>query len=125
MSFPILIDMNLSPTWVDWFKKQGWLAVHWSAIGDPRATDRVILSWAREHDHVLFTHDLDFSAVLASSHASTPSVIQLRAGDLTPDRTGSLILEVLTSRDSELRQGALVTVDETRGRVRILPLRVG
>jgi predicted nuclease of predicted toxin-antitoxin system len=125
MSFSILIDMNLSPTWVDWFKKQGLLAVHWSAIGDPRATDRVILSWARDHAHVLFTHDLDFSAVLASSHASTPSVIQLRAGDPTPDGSGSLILEALTSWETELQQGALVTVDEARGRVRILPLRIG
>ena len=32
MSFAILIDMNLSPAWVDWFEEQGWPAVHWSAV---------------------------------------------------------------------------------------------
>ncbi|MCX6545865.1 MAG: DUF5615 family PIN-like protein [Acidobacteria bacterium] len=125
MSFPILIDMNLSPAWGKWFKTHGWPAEHWSAVGDPRATDRVILAWARDHGHVLFTHDLDFSAILASSHASTPSVIQLRARDVTPDGSGALILEALTSWETELRQGALVTVDETSRRARILPLRVG
>ena len=72
MSFAILIDMNLSPAWVDWFEEQGWPAVHWSAVGDPRSTDRVILAWAREHGRVLFTHDLDFSAVLVSSNDSSP-----------------------------------------------------
>jgi predicted nuclease of predicted toxin-antitoxin system len=123
MSFPVLIDMNLSPAWVDWFMKQGWSAVHWSAVGDPRATDRVILTWTRDHGHVLFSHDLDFSAVLASSHATSPSVIQLRARDVTPDGSGSLILEALTLWETELRQGALVSVDENTRRVRILPLR--
>jgi predicted nuclease of predicted toxin-antitoxin system len=124
MSFAILIDMNLSPAWVDWFEKHGWPAVHWSAVGDPRSTDRVILAWAREHGRVLFTHDLDFSAVLASSNDRSPSVIQLRARDVTPDGAGSLVLEALTSWETELRQGALVSVDETSRRVRILPLRV-
>ena len=36
MSFPILSDMNLSPAWVDWFNKQGWLAVHWSLLRNAR-----------------------------------------------------------------------------------------
>jgi len=123
MSFPILIDMNLSPAWVDRFHEHGWPAVHWSAVGDSRATDRVILEWAREHGQVLFTHDLDFSAVLASSNAGAPSVIQLRARDVTPDGAGSLILEALTSWETELRRGALMSVDETSRRVRLLPLR--
>jgi predicted nuclease of predicted toxin-antitoxin system len=52
--------MNLSPDWVDELSKLGWAAVHWSAIGDPRATDREIMDWARGNAHVVFTHDLDF-----------------------------------------------------------------
>jgi predicted nuclease of predicted toxin-antitoxin system len=124
MSFPILIDMNLSPAWVDWFEKQGWPAVHWSAVGDPRATDRVILAWACDHGQVLFTNDLDFSAVLASSNLGPPSVIQLRGRDVSPDGAGSLILEALTAWEPELRRGALMSVDETSRRVRMLPLRV-
>lgn len=125
MSFPILIDMSLSPAWVDWFHEHGWPAVHWSAVGDYRSSDRVILAWAREHGQTLFTHDLDFSAILASSNAGAPSVIQLRARDVTPDGAGSLILEALTSWEAELRRGALMSVDETSRRVRILPLRAG
>lgn len=125
MSLPILIDMNLSPAWVEWFAAHGRLAVHWSAIGDPRSKDRTILSWAREHGHVLFTHDLDFSAVLASSEASAPSVLQLRGRDVTPDGAGPLILDALQEWEDQLNQGALVTIDGASRRVRVLPLRVG
>ena len=125
MSLAVLVDMNLSPAWVEWFKSQGRPAVHWSAIGDPRATDRAILTWARAHRHVLFTHDLDFSAVLASSQATAPSVLQLRARDVTPEGAGPLILEALTTWEGELLQGALVSVDEAGRRIRVLPLRAG
>jgi predicted nuclease of predicted toxin-antitoxin system len=123
MSFAILIDMNLSPQWVGWFEEHGWPAFHWSAMGDPRATDREILAWARDNDRVLFTHDLDFGAVLASSSANSPSVFQLRAKDVTPEAAGRLVVGALVSLEIELRQGALVSVDEEGRRVRILPLR--
>ena len=37
MSVQILIDMNLSPDWVDELTASGWPSVHWSTVGDPRA----------------------------------------------------------------------------------------
>jgi predicted nuclease of predicted toxin-antitoxin system len=38
----ILIDMNLSPDWVQTFAEAGIDSVHWLEIGDIRAADRVI-----------------------------------------------------------------------------------
>ena len=35
----LVLDMNLSPLLADLLQQQGHEAVHWSAIGDPRATD--------------------------------------------------------------------------------------
>jgi predicted nuclease of predicted toxin-antitoxin system len=52
----LVVDISLSPAWVDVFTKHGWSAVHWSTVGDPRAKDRVVMAWAREHGHVVFTH---------------------------------------------------------------------
>ena len=46
----IVIDMNLSPDWVDIFKQQGWHAVHWADVGDIKATDKVIMEWAKERE---------------------------------------------------------------------------
>ncbi len=74
----LLIDMNLSPDWVDIFQQQGWQALHWSDVGDPRAADATIMEWARANGCVVFTHDLDFGTVLATTRAQGPSVIQVR-----------------------------------------------
>ncbi len=34
MNLTFLIDMNLSPAWVETFTEHGWPAVHWSTVGD-------------------------------------------------------------------------------------------
>ncbi len=56
----LLIDMNLSPDWVPIFEREGWNALHWSSVGNPRASDSEIMEWARANAFVVFTHDLDF-----------------------------------------------------------------
>ncbi len=122
MSLKLLIDMNLSPDWVAVFRSAGFDAKHWSSVGNPRAFDRELLQWAKDNDHVVFTHDLDFGALLAGSGTSGPSVIQLRAQDLLPDRAAELVLNALEAYRAELSSGALVTVDAARSRVRILPI---
>lgn len=123
MTLRLLIDMNLSPDWVAVFDSAGIEAGHWSRIGDPRAANRVLLRWARDNDYVVFTHDLDFGALLASSGDARPSVIQLRTQNLLPDHAADLILTALQSYRAELEAGALITVDPLRARVRILPLK--
>ena len=64
MSLKILIDMNLSPEWCEVFQRAGWEATHWSAIGEPTADDKQIMALAQANGYVVFTHDLDFSAIL-------------------------------------------------------------
>ena len=122
MSIQILIDMNLSPDWVTILQQHGWSAVHWSTIGDPRAPDRTLLDWALANDHIVFTHDLDFGTALALTHASGPSVLQVRAQDPLPDRIGSVVIAALRQHDADLKSGALVVVDASRSRVRVLPI---
>ena len=91
MSMQILIDMNLSPDWVAELAKHGWSATHWTAVGDPRATDREIMDWARSNSFVVSTHDLDFGTMLALTHASGPSVVQVRGQNILPDHIASII----------------------------------
>ena len=31
----ILIDMNLSPEWVDYLRREGYDAIHWKDVGSP------------------------------------------------------------------------------------------
>jgi len=118
----ILIDMNLSPRWSRVLEKHGHTCTHWSEVGDPTSSDTIIMRWARENDHIVLTHDLDFGAILASTQASAPSVIQIRTQDVLPPAMERLLAEALQKYETELTEGALIVLDQTRSRIRILPL---
>ena len=117
----ILIDMNLSLEWVNIFEQHGWHAVHWQEIGNPRASDSTIMAWPRANDYVVFTRDLDFGMLLATTRAQGPSVIQVRRPNTLPHNFENWFVELLRLHESALENGALLTVDEERGRIRLLP----
>jgi predicted nuclease of predicted toxin-antitoxin system len=119
----LLLDMNLSPMWVRFLEENGFEAVHWSTTGEPTASDAIIMAWARDNGFVVITHDLDFSALLASTEAAGPSVLQVRTQDVLPDSIGSEVVRVLRDHRAALDQGAIVSVDQLTARVRVLPVR--
>ena len=121
----ILVDMNLSPQWVDVLQHHGWEAVHWSTVGDVRASDRALIDWAIAHGYVVLTHDLDFGAMLVATQVQGPSVIQVRTQDVLPARLSPLLVGVLKKHEHAIEAGAIVVVEESRSRVRILPLSAG
>lgn len=121
----LLIDMNLSPRWVDLLTDGGIEAAHWITLGAMNAPDSVIMAFAKTHGHVVLTHDLDFSAILAATQGDKPSVVQIRAEDVSPEAIGKPVLNALRQMAGELEKGALVTVDSSRARIRVLPLRAG
>jgi predicted nuclease of predicted toxin-antitoxin system len=118
----LLIDMNLSPRWVDPLRVAGHDAVHGSMLGSATATDRDIMQFARENDCVVLTHDLDFGDILAATGGAKPSVVQIRSNGLGVARIGAQVIGGLALCAEELAAGALVTIDATRTRVRLLPL---
>ena len=118
----ILIDMNLPPDLVVKLSENKIEAVHWFTIGNGRAEDEEIFQFARQHDFIVLTHDLDFSAILASTRGTKPSVLQLRTLDLFAEELPAMVGRVLRDFDKELEKGALIIIEPARTRVRILPL---
>jgi predicted nuclease of predicted toxin-antitoxin system len=119
----LIIDMNLSPRWVGVLADAGIEAAHWSTLGAKNAPDAQIMAYASTNDYVVLTHDLDFSAILAATHGEKPSVVQIRADDVSPDVIGKQVITALRQMASELEEGALITIDPSRTRLRVLPLR--
>ena len=119
----ILIDMNLSPRWTDLFSSHNIEAVHWSSIGKANASDAEIIAYAKAKNFTIFTHDLDFSSILAISQNDKPSVVQIRNGDINPVVSAQLVINALLTAADEIEKGALVTIDLNKTRLRILPLR--
>jgi predicted nuclease of predicted toxin-antitoxin system len=114
--------MNLSPRWVATLSVAGIEALHWSTLGNPRSADEEIMAFARQHNYVVLTHDLDFSAILAVTQGSKPSVVQIRADKVSPEAIGLQVVTALRQMAKELDSGALLTIEPTRLRVRVLPL---
>jgi predicted nuclease of predicted toxin-antitoxin system len=122
MSIRLVVDMNLSVEWVTELAAHGWSAVHWSTVGDPHAADATIMAWALANGYVVFTHDLDFGTMLALTHASGPSVLQVRGQSVLPEDMGSIVIAALGQYDAALAAGALVVVETKKSRVRVLPI---
>ncbi len=119
----VLVDMNLSPRWVSFLTTSGFEAIHWSEIGPENASDSEVIEWAAERKCVVLTADLDFGAILAAMGLKRPSIVQVRSDILTPDSIGGTVLSALHDARQELLDGALVSIDAWRARIRILPLK--
>ena len=94
----ILVDMNLSPEWVEVFTRHGLSAVHWSAVGDPRAEDPTLMQWARETwcatpGRVLFgnyTGQVSLRGMIELAAPQAESLVKKPAADATPASVGQL-----------------------------------
>jgi predicted nuclease of predicted toxin-antitoxin system len=109
--------------WVGFLAEAGFDAVHWSDVGSGSAPDSELMRWAVERGHLVLTADLDFGAILAATQSARPSVVQVRGDILTPLATGGAVVAAIRQTRQELLDGALVSVDAARARLRILPLR--
>lgn len=118
----LLVDMNLPPAWCELFRQQGWESRHWSEVGDSGASDRVIFEWASQNGCIVITHDLGFAAILANRGATGPSVVQVRSSDLLSTNVQNLVVEAVRQHSQALEDGALISLDPGRARIRVLPI---
>lgn len=115
--------MNLSPRWVSVLVEAGIEAVHWSNVGSFKAPDTEIMAHARAHGYIVLSHDLDFSAILATTNGDKPSVVQIRSDNVNPEIISQQVISALRQMQTELLEGALLVIDPQRTRIRLLPLR--
>ena len=117
-----LADAGISPKTVEFLKQLGHEAVHVRTLGLQRASDPELVERARADFSVVVTFDLDFGDVLALGVLDRPSVILFRLADERADSVNQRLSIVLAERLAELESGALVLVEDTRYRVRKLPI---
>lgn len=118
----LLVDMNLSPDWVPLLVSHGWDASHWSQVGQGNAPDTELMNWAREHQRIILTQDLDFSQLLHVTSETGPSVVLLRMDNEFEPAARAHVCSAIALAEKALSQGALLTISANRVRLRHLPL---
>jgi predicted nuclease of predicted toxin-antitoxin system len=117
----IIIDMNLTPRWVEHLINAGHEARRWSPLGSATAKDRRSAIYARSAGCAVLTNDLDFPE---HTMGAGPSVILLRGEPFVPEYRGPALIQALAKFEKELAQGAVVSIDwPVQPRARVLPLR--
>jgi predicted nuclease of predicted toxin-antitoxin system len=118
----LLLDQGLPRSAAALLTQAGIDAIHAGDIGQASADDTALLQLGRESGRVVVTLDADFHTLLALSGAALPSVIRIRIEGLRGAALASLLQTVLSQCATDLDQGAAVTVQETRIRIRTLPI---
>ena len=118
----LLLDQGLPRSTVRHLAGMSIEAEHVGDLGMARAADADILNVARERQAVVVTLDADFHALLATSRATSPSVVRIRIEGLKGEETAALLGQVLAVATAEIQAGAVVSVTARRIRVRLLPI---
>lgn len=118
-----LIDSPLSPGLAEALRLRGHDAVHVRDLGLQAAEDREIYRRAAAEGRTIVSADTDFGTLLALTRESKPSVVIFRrSSNRRPDRQIEVLLGNLAAIELALEQGAVVVFEDSRIRVRHLPI---
>ena len=118
----LLADMHISPETVGFLRRLGHDVIRVNAVMAASAPDQSIIAYAAQNDRVVLTQDLDFSALIALSGATRPSVITLRLSSSRIEHVNGILEKLLPTVEAEVNTGCLITAEDHAVRCRLLPI---
>ena len=125
MKSKFIADIHISPLTIKELQKKGYDIIRVTDKLPATSLDKEIIQLAYQEKAVIITQDLDFSAIIAQSGLNGPSVISLRVANAKPDIITRILITVLPLIEAELREGAIVSIDEKEYRIKKLPVIEG
>jgi predicted nuclease of predicted toxin-antitoxin system len=117
-----LADMGVAMRVVEWLRDQGYDARHLREEELQRLPDDQIFRKAVAENRVVLTLDLHFGEIVAFSGQQNVSVVLFRLQNTRTPHVIDRLRVVLQEALSALEQGAIVVVEESRFRIRRLPI---
>lgn len=117
-----LLNENISPSIAPLFQEIRWNAVHAYAVGLQGKSDIQIVEYAIREGLIIITHDLDYSRIVSLSGKDKPSVLSFRVEKISKDILFSIVSLNKIQLEHYLQKGALVSIDESGFRFRLLPV---
>jgi predicted nuclease of predicted toxin-antitoxin system len=122
MKSKFIADIHISPLTVQELQKKGYDIFRVTEKLPATSSDKEIIHLAHQERAVIITQDLDFSAIVAQSGLNSPSVISLRVANAKPVIITRILISVLPLIETELCEGAIVSIDEKEYRIKKLPV---
>ncbi|HLG44016.1 MAG: hypothetical protein A3G35_03920 [candidate division NC10 bacterium RIFCSPLOWO2_12_FULL_66_18] len=117
-----LADMGVDVRVVEWLRRQGHDAIHLRDQRLHRMPNGEIFAKAITEARTILTFDLDFGEIAALSQGKNVSVIVFRLHNTRTPHVIDRLAAVLADSAVALEKGAVLTVEESRHRVRYLPV---
>jgi len=117
-----LADMGISMRIVHWLRSKGHDVIHLREQNLHALTDREIFDKAIAEDRIILTFDLDFGEIVALSKGRRVSLILFRLRNTTTPFVIKRLNAVISESAEIPGEGYIIIVEETRYRLRKLPL---
>ncbi len=117
-----LADMGIAWRIVEWLKLHNHDAVHLRELNFHKMPDNEIFAKAKHEERIILTFDLDFGEIAAASGKQIPSIITFRLRNTRTPHVIQRLEKVLNDSSEALEKGAIISVEETRHRIRFLPI---
>jgi len=118
-----LADMGVATRVTEWLRHAGHDVRHLRDEGLHRLPNGDIFLKAASERRVILTFDLDFGEILALSGTKPPGVILFRLHNTRSNHVIERLAIVLKESFEALEDGAIIVVEESRHRVRRVPIQ--